>query len=90
MFDHIFKELTNRFIAFRADEDGAVTADFVVLTSSMMILGMAHVVDVAKATKAYGDDIAGCIEEDVGAILDGPPDEIMARLEAAGAACSAR
>lgn len=84
--DPIFKYLKH----FRNDEDGAVTTDFIVLTSSVMLLGLAHLKDIADAANNVGDDIEGCLATDVAAMLDGAPENYVANLQAAGAACSSR
>jgi len=43
----LFNQLITKFRAFRADEDGAVTVDFVVLTSFVVMMGLGHVKDIA-------------------------------------------
>ena len=86
----IFDGLISHWRAFRADEDGAVTVDFVVMTSFVVMMGLAHAKDVADGTTALADDIEGCIGTDVAAVLDGNPQDFVANLEAAAAACNAR
>ncbi|MBU2865572.1 hypothetical protein [Pacificibacter marinus] len=43
---------------FQADEDGAVTVDWVVLTSAIVGLGVAVLATVAKGTKEIGSTIS--------------------------------
>lgn len=85
------RPLIDRFVAFRADEDGAVTTDFVVLTASVMMLGMAHARDVAIASVDIGDNVSGCLGTDIATlVVDGDPKDYIQNLEAAAAACSSR
>tara|TARA_R110002049_G_scaffold194255_1_gene363141 strand:+ start:684 stop:872 length:189 start_codon:yes stop_codon:yes gene_type:complete len=42
---------------FRADEDGAVTVDWVVLTAAIVGLGIAVLTSVGNGTTALGDKI---------------------------------
>jgi len=86
----ILKQLAARFRAFRADEDGAATVDFVVLTSFLVSMGLAHVKDIADGTTDVAGAIDDCLTGDITAILDGDPEDLVANLEAAGAACSTR
>ena len=44
---------------FQADEDGAVTVDWVVLTSAIVGLGVAVLATVANGTKKIGSTISG-------------------------------
>ncbi|SLN28099.1 hypothetical protein [Pseudooctadecabacter jejudonensis] len=76
--------------AFRADEDGAVTTDFVVLTASVMMLGAAHARDVALGANNLAEAVEDCLVTDIAAIMEGNPRELQARLAAAEAACSSR
>ncbi len=83
----IFKHLKR----FRAEDDGAVTVDFVVLTSSIVLLGVAHAVDIAKATTNLSDDISSCLTDDIGDIVEfTSTEEYFAKLEAAAAGCSSK
>ncbi|WP_417248213.1 Flp family type IVb pilin [Celeribacter sp.] len=50
-----FFKLANRF---NRDEDGAVTVDWVVLTSAVVGLGIAVLTTVAKGTTAFGEKIS--------------------------------
>ncbi|MEM5477414.1 hypothetical protein [Pacificibacter sp. AS14] len=43
---------------FQADEDGAVTVDWVVLTSAIVGLGVAVLATVATGTKSIGSTIS--------------------------------
>ncbi|MEL6957982.1 MAG: hypothetical protein AAGL89_03400 [Pseudomonadota bacterium] len=43
---------------FRADEDGAVTVDWVVLTAAIVGLGIAVLTSVGQGTTALGDKIS--------------------------------
>ena len=43
---------------FRADEDGAVTVDWVVLTAAIVGLGIAVLTSVGNGTTALGDRIS--------------------------------
>ena len=43
---------------FRADEDGAVTVDWVVLTAAIVGLGIAVLTSVGNGTTALGDKIS--------------------------------
>ena len=86
----LFNQLITKFRAFRADEDGAVTVDFVVLTSFVVMMGLGHVKDIADASVEIGDDVSNCLETDMAAVLDGDPENFVANLQAAGAACSSR
>lgn len=86
----VFTRAIDHFRAFRNDETGAVTVDFVVLTASLMMLGAAHAKDVSDGSMRIADNIDGCIGEDVAAILDGDPKDYVANLQAAAAACSSR
>ncbi|WP_417241665.1 Flp family type IVb pilin [Celeribacter sp.] len=51
-----FFKLANRF---NRDEDGAVTVDWVVLTSAVVGLGVAVLTTVANGTKSLGSTISG-------------------------------
>ena len=51
-----FFKLANKFAR---DEDGAVTVDWVVLTSAVVGLGIAVLTTVANGTTALGDTISG-------------------------------
>ena len=51
-----FFKLSNKFAR---DEDGAVTVDWVVLTSAVVGLGIAVLSTVSKGTTALGDTISG-------------------------------
>lgn len=51
-----FFKLANRF---NRDEDGAVTVDWVVLTSAVVGLGVAVLTTVATGTKSLGSTISG-------------------------------
>ena len=50
-----FFKLANRF---NRDEDGAVTVDWVVLTSAVVGLGVAVLTTVANCTKSLGSTIS--------------------------------
>jgi len=83
--------LINHLRAFRADEDGAATVDFVVLTSSVVLLALAHVKDVADASVGIADNIDSCLSEDIADLMiGGDPDTYIQNMQAAAAACSAR
>lgn len=86
----ILSQLANRFRAFRADEDGAVTVDFVVLTASVMLMGLAHAKDVADGTVNIADAIDECLENDIAAVMEGDPETYIQRLQTASVACSNR
>lgn len=87
----IFAALAERFVAFRNDEDGAVTVDFVVLTSSVMLLGLAHAKDVADGSKDIAVAIENCLVNDIGNMMvSGDSATYLANLQAAEAACSNR
>jgi hypothetical protein len=43
---------------FQADEDGAVTVDWVVLTSAVVGLGVAVLATVSKGTQKIGENIS--------------------------------
>ena len=90
MLQHLINRLTTRLTAFRNDEDGAVTTDWVVLTASAMMMGAAHVHDVATGVTDIGDSVQVCLTNDVADIVDGDPATYVANLQAAAAACSAR
>ena len=91
MEHNVISRLIARFRAFRADEEGAVTVDFVVLTSSVLLMGMAHAADVASGTTNIANAVDECLGSDLTAMLDNvDPDNFIEQLEAAGAACSAR
>jgi len=90
MFDHVIKTLTARLIAFRNDEDGAVTTDFVVLTASVMLMGAAHAHDVATGVNDIGAAVESCLINDVANIVDGDPATYVQNLQAAAEACSNR
>jgi Flp pilus assembly pilin Flp len=47
---------------FRADEDGAVTVDWVVLTAAIVGLGIAVMSTVGNGTTALGDTISAQLE----------------------------
>ena len=90
MHSMILNRFFERLRRFRADEEGAATVDFVVLTSFVVMLGLAHVKDLADASVEIAGDIDGCLGTDIAAMLDGDPDNYVANLQAAGAACSSR
>jgi Flp pilus assembly pilin Flp len=46
---------------FRADEDGAVTVDWVVLTAAIVGLGIAVLTTVGSGTVALGDKISAAL-----------------------------
>lgn len=46
---------------FRADEDGAVTVDWVVLTAAIVGLGIAVVISVRSGAVDMGDDISASL-----------------------------
>ncbi|MAQ86204.1 Flp family type IVb pilin [Psychromarinibacter sp. S121] len=50
-------KLINLINRFRADEDGAVTVDWVVLTAAIVGLGIAVLTTVGGATDDYGQTI---------------------------------
>ncbi|WP_296420191.1 hypothetical protein [Pseudooctadecabacter sp.] len=76
---------------FRADEDGAVTTDFVVLTASVMMMGAAHVNDIATQSVGIADKVEDCLADDIGDLLvGGDPETYLANLQSAAAACSSR
>lgn len=76
---------------FRADEDGAVTTDFVVLTASVMMMGAAHVHDIATQSVVIADRVEDCLTEDISELLvGGNPETYLANLQAAAEACSNR
>ena len=50
-------KLFNLINRFRADEDGAVTVDWVVLTAAIVGLGIAVLTTVGGATDDYGQTI---------------------------------
>ncbi|MGJ8625184.1 MAG: pilus assembly protein [Yoonia sp.] len=81
----------NHFRAFRNDESGSATVDFVMLTSSIVLMGAAHVKDVADGTINYADDVSACLGTDIAdLVVDGDPNDIVANLQLAAAACSSR
>ncbi|MEL6960333.1 MAG: hypothetical protein AAGL89_15420 [Pseudomonadota bacterium] len=91
MVKSVIPFLIERVRAFRADEEGAVTVDFVILTSSVILMGLAHVADVASGTTSIADNVDACLGSDLTTMLDNiDADNYIAQLEAAGAACSAR
>lgn len=93
MHANVFRSIIEKLRAFRADEDGAVTADFVVLTASVMLMGAAHVADVASGTNNISQAIESCLVNDVAGLMDGPAstsEEYITKLEAAAAGCSSR
>lgn len=91
MIKSVLQSCFERFQAFRDDEDGAVTVDFIVLTSSIVMLGLAHAKDVADGTVNIADDIDGCLSTDISSlVVGGDPNNHVANLQAAAAACSAR
>ena len=91
MHSKVLNKLAAHLRAFRADEDGAVTVDFVVLTSSLILFGLAHVKDVADASVNLAGDVSSCLSTDIANILvDGDPDQYIANLQAAQVACSER
>ncbi len=47
---------------FRADEDGAVTVDWVVLTAAIVGLGIAVMTSVGGSTVAVGDKIGTAMD----------------------------
>jgi len=49
------------FKNFAKDEDGAVTVDWVVLTSAIVGLGIAVMLSVGTSTKNLADTISGAI-----------------------------
>ncbi len=50
--------MLNFINTFRADEDGAVTVDWVVLTAALVILALAVITTVRNATTALATDLA--------------------------------
>ncbi|MEM6634271.1 MAG: hypothetical protein AAF667_00135 [Pseudomonadota bacterium] len=53
--------LTNIVKRFSQDEDGAVTVDWVVLTSAVVGLGIAVMLSVGNSTTSLADDISTTI-----------------------------
>ena len=49
--------MLNFLKTFRADEDGAVTVDWVVLTAAIVGLGIAVMTTVGRSTVSVGDKI---------------------------------
>jgi len=88
MTSNILKAFAAHLVAFRNDEDGAVTVDWVVLTSSVMLMGAAHAHDVATGVTNIGDAVEVCLVNDVANIVDGDPATYVQNLQAAAAACS--
>lgn len=52
-------KLVNMIKNFRADEDGAVTVDWVVLTAAIVGLGIAVLTSVSGGTTSLADTISG-------------------------------
>lgn len=52
-------KLTNFINRFTADEDGAVTVDWVVLTAAIVGLGIAVLTSVSGGTTSLADKISG-------------------------------
>ncbi|MGH1368688.1 MAG: Flp family type IVb pilin [Maritimibacter sp.] len=52
-------KLVNMIKNFRADEDGAVTVDWVVLTAAIVGLGIAVLTSVSDGTTSLADTISG-------------------------------
>ena len=50
-------KLLNLIKTFQADEDGAVTVDWVVLTAAIVGLGIAVLTTVGNATDDYADKV---------------------------------
>ena len=86
----MLKTAIERLKAFRRDEDGAVTVDFVVLTSSVLLMGLAHAKDVADGTTNIADAVDECLTNDIDQVMNGDPANYVQDLQAAAAACSAR
>ena len=49
--------MTNRVFSFLADESGAVTVDWVVLTAAIVGLGLAVITSVRSGVQSLGTDI---------------------------------
>lgn len=52
------KDDKNRFTAFRAEEDGAVTADWVVLAAAVVLLSIPLMATISSSTQTATDGIA--------------------------------
>ena len=64
--------MLNFIKTFRADEDGAVTVDWVVLTAAIVGLGIAVLTSVSGSATDIAADIAGELDGvDAGAVLGG-------------------
>ena len=48
---------------FRAEEDGAVTVDWVVLTASIVFMGIATAFYIASSVPEVADNVSGYMEE---------------------------
>jgi Flp pilus assembly pilin Flp len=55
-------KLLNLFKAFRRDESGAVTVDWVVLTAAIVGLGMVVMVVVGGGITGLGDSVVGDLQ----------------------------
>ena len=55
-------KIIDHIISFSKDEDGAVTVDWVVLTSAVAALGIVVAVTVGSETKTVADKISSHIE----------------------------
>ncbi len=54
--------MLNFIKTFRADEDGAVTVDWVVLTAAIVGLGIAVMTTVGRSTVGVGDKIGTAMD----------------------------
>lgn len=52
----------NFYKTFRADEDGAVTVDWVVLTAAIVVLGIVVLTTVGNATVSLADRISSQLQ----------------------------
>lgn len=61
--------MMDRIKAFLADDDGAVTVDFVVLTAAICLMGSVVVMAFSGGTLTLGNDIAEFMTEDASEYL---------------------
>ena len=89
MYSFVLSDVLDRFRAFRKDEDGGVTADWVVLVSGLVLFGLAHVKDVADGSLIIAEDISSCLSTDIAnAVRNSDPGNFEANMQAAATACS--
>ncbi|QFU09147.1 hypothetical protein PARPLA_01716 [Rhodobacteraceae bacterium THAF1] len=54
--------MLKRFNTFKADEDGAVTVDWVVLTAAVVGLGIAVLTSVTSGTQGVTETVSGHLD----------------------------